>query len=123
MSKQALIVDDNQLNSRLVGLVLKRLGWETQVAASGEQALALLRQSRVDLVLLDLRMPGLPGEQVCRCIRDDLGLATLPVVAYTAHSMPEERARIMAAGFDGVLIKPISFDDVRTLCGTLEAAA
>jgi CheY-like chemotaxis protein len=74
------------------------------------------------MVLLDLRMPGMSGERVCRCIRDDMGLDQLPVVAFTAHSMPEEKARIIAAGFDDVLIKPISFDDVRRLCESVADA-
>lgn len=114
-SKRALVVDDNLLNSRLVSLFLHRLHWDTLVVDSGEEALKVLRQNHTpapDLVLLDLRMPGLGGEAVCRLIRDDIGLKSLPVVAYTAHSMPEERVRMLAMGFNGLLVKPISFNDV-----------
>lgn len=109
----ALVVDDNQLNSRLVALFLKRLGWQTHSVDTGEAALAALREQRYDLVLLDLRLPQMSGEQVCRCIRDELGFAALPVIAYTAHSMPEEKARILASGFDGLLVKPLAFSDLR----------
>ncbi len=115
-NRQALVVDDNHLNSRLVALFLKKLGWETQVVDSGELALGLLKNQRFDLVLLDLRMPNVSGEEVCRTIRDGLGLKALPVIAYTAHSMPEEKARILGAGFTGLLIKPISFADVKSIC-------
>lgn len=118
--KHALIVDDNQLNSRLVAVFLKRLGWQTTIAGSGEEALAVLRERPMDMTLLDLRMPKVSGEQVCAAIRQDLRLTTMPVIAYTAHSMPEERERILAAGFNGLLIKPISFDDVRQACEALE---
>ena len=116
LSRQALVVDDNRLNSRLVEIFLARLGWQTVVVDSGAQALAMLRDRSFDLVILDLRMPQMSGEQVCRAIRDDLGLTSLPVVAYTAHSMPEERGRMLANGFSGLLIKPISFADVRNIC-------
>ena len=117
----ALVVDDNQLNSGLAGHMLKRLGWRSQAAASGEEALQLLAEQVFDLVLLDLRMPSMSGEEVCRRIREELGNATLPVVAYTAHGMPEERDRMLQAGFNGLLIKPISFNDVRRVCEDVTA--
>lgn len=115
-AKHALVVDDNQLNSRLVAVFLKRLGWQAELVDTGEAALALLGTRRFDMVLLDLRMPQVSGEQVCRSIRKELNLATLPVVAYTAHSTPEEKERILAGGFTGLLIKPISFQDVKGIC-------
>ncbi|MFM2068759.1 MAG: hypothetical protein RLZZ584_3668, partial [Pseudomonadota bacterium] len=102
MAFTALIVDDNQLNTNLARHMLKRLGWLAEVADSGAAALAVLDRRSVDLVLLDLRMPGLSGEEVCRRIRHDLALTTLPVIAYTAHGMPEERERMMQAGFSGL---------------------
>jgi CheY-like chemotaxis protein len=114
-AKRALVVDDNLLNSRLVSLFLHRLQWETQVCDNGEDALAVLRHWRADLVLLDLRMPGLGGEEICRLIREDLGLRSTPVIAYTAHRAPEDRGRMMSWGFDGLLVKPISFNDVRLI--------
>lgn len=120
-AKHALVVDDNQLNSRLVALFLKRLGWETTIVDSGEGALGALRSRPFDLVLLDMRMPGMSGEQVCRRIREELALTELHIVAYTAHSMPEEKARILAAGFNGLLIKPLSFSDLRSVCDEIAA--
>ena len=94
----------------------KRLGWDTEICDDGLSALELLRSRSFGLVLLDLRMPNLSGEHVCRRIRDELGLHDLHVVAYTAHGMPEERERMLATGFDALLIKPISFQDVKELC-------
>ncbi len=122
-NRQALVVDDNQLNSRLVALFLKKLGWETHAVDNGALALGALKDRSFDLVLLDLRMPNVSGEQVCRSIRDDLGLWALPVIAYTAHSMPEEKTRILGAGFNGLLIKPISFADVKRICDEVAAGA
>jgi CheY-like chemotaxis protein len=115
-SRSALVVDDNALNSNLVSVFLKRLAWVPEVCGDGLGALQALRTRRFGLVLLDLRMPDIGGEEVCRRIRDELGLRDLPVVAYTAHGMPEERERMLALGFDALLIKPISFEDVRQLC-------
>ncbi len=99
-----------------MSVFLKRLGWDTEICDDGSSALELLRTRRFGLVLLDLRMPSLSGEQVCRRIRDELGLRDLNVVAYTAHGMPEERERMLATGFNSLLIKPISFQDVKELC-------
>ncbi|MGM9486738.1 response regulator [Ideonella sp. YS5] len=118
--KNALIVDDNQLNSNLVAAFLKRLGWQACIVNTGDDALRWLQAQPFDMVLLDLRMPHLSGEQVCRRIRDELGLDSLHVVAYTAHGMPEERHRMLSAGFDDLLIKPISFADVKALCTVFE---
>lgn len=118
-ARRALVVDDNQLNSQLVAMFLRRLGWRADVVDAGSTALDRLAEQAYDLVLLDLRMPQMGGEQVCRRIREELQLATLPVVAYTAHSMPEDRQRILSAGFNDLLIKPISFQDVRQLCHVL----
>jgi CheY-like chemotaxis protein len=121
-SRTALVVDDNALNSKLVSVFLQRLAWRTEVCDNGHRALEMLRSRRFGLVLLDLRMPNLSGEQVCRRIRDELGLRDLPVVAYTAHGMPEERERMLASGFDALLIKPISFQDVKQLSETIDHA-
>jgi CheY-like chemotaxis protein len=115
-SPRALVVDDNQLNSNLVAAFLRKLGWAPEVVDSGQRALDSLRHGAFDLVLLDLRMPGLGGEEVCRRIRQDHGLTGLRVVAYTAHGMPEEKQRMLAAGFNGLLVKPISFADVKAMC-------
>lgn len=117
--KQALVVDDNALNSRLVGMILRRLGWTVESVDNGAAALDLLAGRRFDLVLLDLRMPTMSGEAACRRIRDELGLTALPVVAFTAHSTPDEKQRILDSGFDGLLVKPISYQDVKDLCDAL----
>lgn len=121
--RHALVVDDNQINSKLVAAYLKKLGWSTRIVDSGDAALQALQDARFDMVLLDLRMPHLSGEQVCRRIRDELGHASLRIVAYTAHGMPEERERMLASGFNDLLIKPISFQDVKDLCDAVHVAS
>lgn len=111
-----LVVDDNQLNIGIATHMLKRLGWRSDAAHSGEEALMKVALQHYDLVLLDLRMPHTSGEEICRRIREGLGNTDLPVVAYTAHGMPEERTRMMQSGFSGLLIKPISLENLRRAC-------
>jgi CheY-like chemotaxis protein len=111
-----LVVDDNAINRNLLEIIFRTLGWQATLSEDGESALAHLRTTRFDLVLLDLRMPGLSGHDVCIRIRTELGLADLPVIAYTAHGMVEDRERMLACGFNGMLIKPVSIADVRSVC-------
>jgi len=112
----ALVVDDNAINRRLLESILRRIGWQASLCENGAAALAALGQCSFDLVLLDLRMPDVGGAEICRRIRNELNLTALPVIAYTAHGMLEDRARMLAEGFSGLLIKPVSFADVRGIC-------
>ena len=107
------MVDDNAINRKLAVALLKRRGWETEEAETGLAALKRLAESApFDSVLLDISMPEMDGEEVCRRIRASTKWAGLRVVAYTAHAMESERQRIMSAGFDSILIKPISANDL-----------
>ena len=77
-------------------------------AGSGKEALEKLNAKKYDCVLLDISMPDMSGEEVCKQIRASETLKHLHVVAYTAHTMKEEQEQILAAGFDALLIKPIN---------------
>jgi CheY-like chemotaxis protein len=118
----ALIVDDNAVNRTVTGHMLRKIGWQSVQVDSGERALAQLREHSFDLLLLDLRMQEMDGEETCRRVRAELGLKALKIVAYTAHGMEDDRERILAAGFDRMLIKPIFLDDLRKLCGEIRPA-
>jgi CheY-like chemotaxis protein len=106
--RRVLIVDDHPVNRQLPGMLLRGTDWQCDTAASGEEALAKLNSAPFDVVLLDISMPDLSGDEVCRRIRADVRFKTLRVIAYTAHAMEEARNSILAAGFDGLLTKPIS---------------
>jgi len=106
--RHVLIVDDHPINRRLPEVILRDAGWLTDEAENGEQALAKLARGGFDVVLLDISMPGMSGEEVCRRIRADETLKHLRVIAYTAHAMEESRPMLMQAGFDWLLVKPIS---------------
>ena len=111
--RRTLVVDDNAVNRKLAVALLKRRGWQTEEAENGRVALnKLAAHHTFDSVLLDISMPELDGEEVCRRIRASQELQTLRVVAYTAHAMESEKQRIMSAGFDDILIKPITASDL-----------
>lgn len=106
--RRILIVDDHPINRRLPAVILQDAGWITTEADSGEQALSRLSENRYDAVLLDISMPGMSGEEVCRRIRAAPQFQSVRIVAYTAHAMEENRREMMDAGFDWILVKPIS---------------
>ena len=110
--KKVLVVDDNAINRRLAVAFLTRLGLQTQEAADGPTALERLNSGSFDVVLLDISMPGMSGEEVLAVLRADPHLSGLPVIAYTAHALPDEKQRLLDAGFDELLIKPITFKAV-----------
>lgn len=103
----ALVVDDDAVNRLIASRMLQRLGWSVAEREDGDDALTFLAEHHVEVVLLDISMPRLDGEEVCRRIR---GMDTLQpkVIAYTAHAMPEERRRYLETGFDSLLVKPIT---------------
>jgi adenylate cyclase len=100
-----LAVDDQPLNLRLLEAVLTPRGYDVVTAASGTEALATLEDIDVDLVLLDVVMPGLDGYEVCRRIRARPATAYLPVVMITASSA-EQRLAALEAGADDFVMKP-----------------
>lgn len=110
--KKVLVVDDNAVNRKLAMALLQRRGMHVKEAESGALALNMLAVETFDAVLLDISMPVMDGKAVCQTIRCTPALASLYVVAYTAHAMASEREAIMAAGFDDLLVKPISAQDL-----------
>ena len=109
MSKRILVVDDVAINRMLAVALLKREGWSVAEAADGSRALEMLTgEHGFHAVLLDISMPGINGEEVCSQLRANPQTMGLPIVAYTAHAMEEDGERLIAAGFDALLIKPIS---------------
>jgi adenylate cyclase len=104
---RVLVVDDQPQNIRLLEAILAPRGYDVRPASSGEEALAAIDQSDVDLVLLDIVMPGLDGYQVCHAIRERPATAYLPVVMVTA-SGDEQKIKALEAGADDFLTKPIN---------------
>ncbi|PKO37776.1 MAG: response regulator [Betaproteobacteria bacterium HGW-Betaproteobacteria-6] len=106
--RNALVVDDHPTNRLLASALLRKLGWTVVEAESGDAALTLASEHSFRLVMLDISMPGLSGEDTCTRLRAAENGRPLYILAYTAHAFPEDRERLLAAGFDDVLVKPIS---------------
>lgn len=117
--KHALVVDDNHTNRLLAGTLLKKMGWLVTEADSGEAALAAQGSGPFDVILLDISMPGLTGEETCVRLRARPDGAALRIIAYTAHAFPEDRDRFLANGFNGILIKPINRQRLEEAIGVL----
>jgi two-component system cell cycle response regulator DivK len=105
---RVLVVEDNERNLKLVRDVLQHAGFEVLEARTGERGVELAGLYRPHLILMDLTLPGIDGEQALRLIRDDERTRRIPVIAVTASVMQQDRDRVLEAGFDGYLGKPIS---------------
>lgn len=106
-----LVAEDHPVNELLINQLLKRLGCQVRNARDGEQAVQLWMQGGVDLVLMDVQMPGTNGLQATRKIREQeilQGKRHTPIVAVTANAMKGDREACLAAGVDGYTPKPVS---------------
>lgn len=112
-----LIAEDNAVNRELLRELLELRGYAVVEAGDGEEALRMIQQTQPDLPLLDIGMPVLDGYAVIRKIRENPGLAQLPVVAVTAYAMQGDREKILNSRFDGYLSKPV---DSRSLTDELD---
>ncbi|NMG77218.1 response regulator [Aromatoleum diolicum] len=112
-----LIVEDHEVNRRMARDLLGVHGYRTMEAESGEEALALCEQAEPDLVLMDIHLPGINGIETLARLRPTRTRA-VPVVAFTASVMPEDRSQIVAAGFDAFVAKPI---DIHSFIETIRA--
>jgi CheY-like chemotaxis protein len=105
--KKILVVEDNQVNRELVRDMLEGRDFDVHEAENGLEALHMLTKTKPDLVLLDIQMPVLDGMSTIKQIRQKPDYAHLPVLALTAYAMVGDRERVLAAGFNGYLSKPI----------------
>ena len=110
MAAKILLVEDNPDNVKLMSWVLEDLECEITHAPSGEAALDLISQHHFELILMDVGLPGLNGEDTTRIIRRNREYASVPIVAVTAHALHSEVERIMSAGFTTLVTKPIDED-------------
>ena len=109
-----LIVEDNERNLKLVRDLLQYNGYETIEARNAEDGVALAGDRRPDLILMDIQLPDADGITALGRLRADVRTASIGVVALTAFAMTDDRQRLLDAGFDGYLEKPI---DVRAFPG------
>ena len=119
MDKKVLIADDEQNIVISLEFLMKREGYQVEVANDGEEAVRRIRASRPDLVLLDVMMPKKSGFEVCQEIRSDPEMAGMRILMLTAKGRDTEVAKGLALGADAYMTKPFStrelVDKVRSL--------
>jgi len=107
MSQRILVVEDNDRNRRLLKILLKSRGYEVIEAVTGEAAMKYLRDHKTDLILMDIQLPNVDGLELTKNIKSNPKTAHIPIVAVTAYAMKGDRERILEAGCDGYISKPI----------------
>jgi len=110
---RVLVVDDVEANRRLAQAMLRRFGHVSEVATSALEAVEMTVAGRYDVVLMDIRMPGIDGIEAVRRIRERLGAAMPRIIAATANDLPGERERCRAAGMESYVTKPIQLEALR----------
>jgi two-component system cell cycle response regulator DivK len=119
--KSVLIVEDNELNMKLFHDLLDAYGYRTIQTRNGLDALALAREHRPNLILMDIQLPEVSGLEVTKWLKDDEDLRSIPIVAVTAFAMKGDEERIRSGGCEAYVSKPISvavfLDTVRRFIG------
>jgi len=116
---RVLVVEDNEMNMQLVEYLLEEGGYQIVKAASGEDALSIARGGEaVDLILMDIHLPGIDGLSVIREMKSDPQTGSIPILALTAHAMRGDKDRFLEAGCDGYISKPI---DVKTFLTSIRS--
>ncbi len=107
-----LVVEDHQVNQRLIRLQLRKLGYTCEIASNGAEALQMLDRAPFDVVLMDCQMPVMDGYEATRQLRSNPAHAGTPVIAMTANAMQGDRERCLAAGMDDYLAKPLRIEEL-----------
>jgi PAS domain S-box-containing protein len=106
-----LVAEDNDVNRRLCGLQLRRLGCEPEFACTGKEAVEMARRGKFRAILMDVQLPELDGIDAARAIREEENNGhRVPIIAMTANAMPQDRAKCLQAGMDDYLSKPVRIE-------------
>ena len=107
-----LVVDDNAVNMKLIRILLTGEGYDVRIAADAKEALEVLTEVHPSLILMDIQLPGIDGLELTRRLKAEPTTRDITIVGLTAYAMKGDEERILAAGCDGYIAKPI---DTRTL--------
>ena len=115
--KKILVVDDNERNRYLISFILKKNGFEVVTANDGLEGVETTRKQRVDLVIMDIKMPRMDGYEATRRIKKLESCQSVPIIALTSYAMAGDKKKAVAAGCDGYIAKPINpetfMDEIR----------
>ena len=115
--KRILLIEDQELNRKVVRIVLQSKGYKVMEATDAVEAIARLEDTVPHLILMDIALPGQSGEDLTRRIKANLAWVNIPIIALTAAAMSGDRERILKAGCDDYLSKPI---DIKILVERVE---
>jgi CheY-like chemotaxis protein len=115
MKRCVLLVEDNERNRKLVRTILRFRGFEVIECEDGTPSLELAKLHKPALVLMDIQLPTMDGITALRRLRADAETAAIPVIAVTASVTPGEREKVVAAGFNAYVGKPIDVDEFGAL--------
>ena len=115
--KRILVIEDQELNRKVVRIVLQSKGYTVMEATDAVEAIASLEKAIPQLILMDIALPGQSGEDLTRQIKANLAWVHIPIIALTAAAMSGDRERILKAGCDDYLSKPI---DIKVLVERVE---
>jgi CheY-like chemotaxis protein len=107
-----LIIEDNVKNLKLVRDVLQFHGYATLEAETGEAGVALAREQRPALILMDVQLPGMDGRATLKVLKADASTRHIPVIALTSFAMKGDRESLLAEGFDDYMAKPIEIKEL-----------
>ena len=106
--KNILVVEDNENNMYLISFIIEKMGHRPIQARSGEEGIERAERERPDLILMDIQLPGIDGLETTRRIRASTTGINLPIIAITSFVMTGDRERLLAAGCNGYIEKPIN---------------
>jgi len=111
-NKSILIVEDNPINLKLIRDVLQIKGYETLEAETGEAGVELARERHPALILMDVNLPQMDGRGAMKILKADASTREIPIIAVTSFAMKGDRERLLAAGFDEYISKPIDIQEL-----------
>lgn len=112
-----LLVEDNEMNRDMLGRRLMRKGFEIDVAGNGLEAIEQANAGMPDLIVMDMNMPEMDGWEATRRIRAQEATSGIPIIAFTACALAEDREACLAAGCDDYETKPVDF---KSLCDKID---
>jgi two-component system, cell cycle response regulator DivK len=122
--KTVLVIEDNEDSGVLITRLLEKAGYRTRMVQTGLEGLDLAERDRPDFILLDIQLPDIDGKEVLRRLRESKVGATIPVIAVTSCAMAGDREKLLAAGCNGYIEKPIDpegvIEQIRSILGEIE---
>jgi len=107
-----LLIEDNEANTKLAGLLLRKAGHTVLCAVDAETGLTMARSERPDLVLMDVQLPGMDGLAATTLLKTHIDTAAIPVIALTALAMKEDQEKSVLAGCDAYIAKPLRYQEL-----------